>query len=261
MEMGPGDVVGYLLPKDRDPWWLILIKVVVLIAVVVVVLVRAIDYVHAGEKAIVTRFGAVRHHKRAKPPHAAGDRIWRKLPFRYRKVYRGHQAGDKIVRYPGFTLLNPVSDKNRKGPDAIMPIELSVQTRKGPDGFFYDEAPWVNCWIEDLELALVDNQDWAIQFGMVCDEIYRIMMQEGKSIAEITQTLLDHPKVEAARKRLGIKTFEMFVRTANPSANFILREARPAESEPIPVPADVPKANGHIKGADHGVPVRQLANT
>jgi regulator of protease activity HflC (stomatin/prohibitin superfamily) len=191
-------VLEYLWFRDNDPWWATLLRAVTLIALVVLFVMKGMQRVPSGSRALRTRFNKVIHHRRD-----VYDRLG----------YTIHPRGDARVVGPGLVIGIPfvhnVMIESVTEQFEPLPPMIRLQPLR-------EFASQINFQVVDLEKALVGVADYKGLLVNSCAAVVRTLVkQTSLGDDEISARVLADESLQQRVTQLGVKLLQLNVSTSN----------------------------------------------
>ena len=194
----PAGVLEYLWFRDNDPWWATLLRALALVALLVLFVIKGMQRVPSGSKALRTRFNKVVHYRRD-----AYDRLG----------YTVQQRGEAKVVGPGLVIGIPFVHN-------VMIESITEQFEPLPPMIrlqpLREFASQINFRVVDLEKALVGVADYKGLLVNSCAAVVRTLVaQTNFSDDEISARILADESMQQRASNLGVKLLALNVSTSN----------------------------------------------
>ena len=225
-------VLEYLWFRDNDPWWATLLRAVTLIALVVLFVIKGMQRVPSGSKALRTRFNKVVHNRRDTYD---------------RRGYTVRRRGEAKVVGPGLVIGIPFVHNVmiESVTEQFEPLPAMIRLRP-----LREFASQINFQVVDLERALVGVADYKGSLGNSCAAVVRtLVMQPTLSDDEISARMLADESLQLRASNLGVRLLALNVSTSNLTEPAQLAYAFKQEGIVLEGTADAVLAARTVRGA------------
>jgi regulator of protease activity HflC (stomatin/prohibitin superfamily) len=236
MTMPVNGVLEYLWFRDNDPWWATLLRAVTLIALVVLFIIKGMQRVPSGSKALRTRFNKVVHYRRD---------TYDRLGYAIRRRGEAKVVGPGLVI--GIPFVHNVMIESITEQFEPLPAMIRLQPLR-------EFASQINFQVVDLEKALVGVANYKGSLANSCAAVVRTLVkQPSLSDDEISARMLADESLQLRASNLGVRLLELNVSTSNLTEPAQLAHAFKQEGIVLEGTADAVLAARTVRGASGGV--------
>jgi regulator of protease activity HflC (stomatin/prohibitin superfamily) len=236
MTMPVNGVLEYLWFRDNDPWWATLLRAVTLIALVVLFIIKGMQRVPSGSKALRTRFNKVVHYRRD---------TYDRLGYAIRRRGEAKVVGPGLVI--GIPFVHNVMIESITEQFEPLPAMIRLQPLR-------EFASQINFQVVDLEKALVGVANYKGSLANSCAAVVRTLVkQPSLSDDEISACMLADESLQLRASNLGVRLLELNVSTSNLTEPAQLAHAFKQEGIVLEGTADAVLAARTVRGASGGV--------